>query len=99
IGILACGPLTTIPGIILGMTELNAIRKGRAPKAGETYAKISLYGSIGTTALATLSCILGSVIFMWWMKMITRRSTEAAYTVSDGRYLQSLHQCWQRVCQ
>jgi hypothetical protein len=49
-----CGPFTSIPGLILGKIEMNAIRDGQAPKAGETLAKIGFYVGIAATALYCL---------------------------------------------
>ena len=35
VSIVTCGPLLSIPGLVLGKIEMNAIREGRAPQAGE----------------------------------------------------------------
>src|SRR5262249_26771310 len=40
VSIVTCGPLLSIPGMILGKSEMNAIAEGRSPQSGETYAKI-----------------------------------------------------------
>ena len=58
VSIVTCGPFLSIPGLILGKVELNAIREGRAPQAGETYAKVGFYLGIAVTAL---SCVAGIV--------------------------------------
>src|SRR5262245_28608551 len=42
---LCCFP-TGIIGTLLGKMEMNAIREGRAPKAGETFAKVGFYVGI-----------------------------------------------------
>lgn len=54
-----CGPLTSIPGMILGKMEMNAIRDGQAPRAGEIFAKIGFYVGLGVTALAGLAVLIG----------------------------------------
>ena len=51
----------SIPGMILGKMEMNAINEGKAPQAGEAIAKVGFYVGIAATviyALATLSFIL-----------------------------------------
>ncbi len=48
---LGCGPFLSVPAFILGKQELNAIRTGQAPKAGETLAKFGFYGGITVTVL------------------------------------------------
>lgn len=58
VSVFTCGPLLSIPGLILGKMELNAIRQGQAPAAGETFAKIGFYLGIAATAL---SCLVGIV--------------------------------------
>jgi hypothetical protein len=47
-----CLILLSVPGLILGKMELDAIRNGQAPKAGETFAKIGFYVGIVVTALS-----------------------------------------------
>lgn len=44
--ILGMGPFLSLPGFILGRMELNAIRRGEAPRAGEAYAKVGYYTSL-----------------------------------------------------
>ena len=51
-----CGPLLSIPALIMGKLELDAIRAGRAPKAGEILAKFGFYGGIAVTLIY---CALG----------------------------------------
>jgi hypothetical protein len=46
-----CGPFLSIPALILGKQELDAIRAGQAPRAGETMAKFGFYGGIAVTIL------------------------------------------------
>ena len=43
-----------IVGIVLGKMEMNAIQEGRAPRAGETLAKVGFYLGIVGTALSLL---------------------------------------------
>ena len=49
-----CGPFLSIPGLILGKMEMNAIRDGQAPRAGEAFAKLGFYLGIVVTALFCL---------------------------------------------
>ena len=49
VGIFLCGLFTSIPGMILGKMEMDAIREGRAPAAGDGFAKTGFYvGMVGT---------------------------------------------------
>jgi hypothetical protein len=54
ISIFTCGPLLSIPGMILGKSEMNAIRQGQAPPAGDTFAKVGFYLGLGVTILSCL---------------------------------------------
>jgi hypothetical protein len=58
ISIFTCGALLSIPGMILGKMEMNAIRQGQAPPAGETLAKVGFYVGLGVTILTCLVGIL-----------------------------------------
>ncbi len=62
--LVTCGPLMSIPGLILGKQEIDAIKAGRAPVAGETFAKIGYYGGIAVTAL---SCLWMIPVAFYWM--------------------------------
>ena len=48
---IGCGPFLSIPALILGKQELNAIRLGQASRAGETLAKFGFYGGIVVTII------------------------------------------------
>lgn len=48
---MCCAPVGII-GIVLGKMEMNAIQEGRAPRAGESVAKIGFYLGIVATALS-----------------------------------------------
>ena len=63
--LVTCGPLLSIPGLILGKQEMDAIKAGRAPVAGETFAKIGYYAGI---AITILSCL---VFVPWAFYMFT----------------------------
>ena len=63
VALVTCGPLLSIPGWILGKQELNAIKSGQAPFAGETFAKIGYYGGIIVTVLSCLWIV--PVMFYW----------------------------------
>ena len=58
ISVASCGPLMSIPGLIMGKLEMDAINKGQAPQAGLTFAKIGFYAGIGLTLLY---CLVGIV--------------------------------------
>ena len=58
VSIVSCGPFLSIPGLILGKQELDAIRRGESPIAGEGFAKVGYYAGIVITAL---SCLAGFV--------------------------------------
>ncbi len=60
LGFVACGPLTSVPGIILAKMELDAIREGKASRESETTAKWAFNLSIAATVLSALVC------FMYW---------------------------------
>lgn len=51
LGLIFCGWFTSIPGMILGKMEMNAIRDGRASQSGSGLAKTGFYMGIGVTAL------------------------------------------------
>lgn len=49
IGVFLCGLFTSIPGMVLGKMEMNAIDEGRAPLAGKGFAQTGFYvGMVGT---------------------------------------------------
>ncbi|MFN0086380.1 MAG: DUF4190 domain-containing protein [Blastocatellia bacterium] len=64
ISIFTCGPLFSIPGMIMGKKEMDAIRQGEAPPAGETMAKIGYYVGIVSTVLACLGFLAWIVMFV-----------------------------------
>jgi hypothetical protein len=64
LGLIACGFLTSIPGLILGKMEMNAINAGEAPRAGETLAKVGFYLGIAGTAIYCLVGVIWAVIAM-----------------------------------
>lgn len=53
-----CGPFTSVPGMILGKMEMNAIRDGQAPRAGEVFAKVGFYFGLVVTALTCLAVLI-----------------------------------------
>jgi uncharacterized protein DUF4190/zinc ribbon protein len=61
VGIFMCGFLTSIPGMILGKMEMNAIRQ--APSAGEGVAKAGFYIGLIITILYSL-LILGYIFLI-----------------------------------
>lgn len=58
VSLVTCGFLLSIPGMILGRMEMNAIREGRAPQAGETYAKVGFWLGLAVTII---SCVFGGI--------------------------------------
>ncbi len=54
ISIVMCCTPAGIIGIVLGKMEMNAIQEGRAPRAGESVAKVGFYLGIVATALSLL---------------------------------------------
>jgi hypothetical protein len=61
VGLIFCGWLTSIPGMILGKMEMNDIRAGSAPQAGSGFAKVGFYGGIVVTAFYGL---IGGLYFV-----------------------------------
>lgn len=51
--VICCWP-AGIVGIVLGKMEMNAIQEGRAPRAGESMAKVGFYMGIAATAISLL---------------------------------------------
>ena len=64
VSIFMCGFLTSIPGMILGKMEMNAIRQGQAPSAGEGIAKAGFYIGLVVTILYGL-IILGYIFLIF----------------------------------
>ena len=54
ISVVMCCTPAGIVGIVLGKMEMNAIQEGRAPRAGESVAKVGFYLGIVATALSLL---------------------------------------------
>jgi hypothetical protein len=50
-GLIFCGWFTSIPGMILGKMEMNAIRDGQASASGSGVAKTGFYLGAGVTVL------------------------------------------------
>jgi hypothetical protein len=62
LGLVMCAFFTSIPGMILGKMEMNAINAGQAPKAGETLAKIGFYVGIAGTVIYCLGGIIWGIL-------------------------------------
>jgi hypothetical protein len=56
--VLCCGPLTGIPGAILGWMEISAIREGRASPRGMMMAQIGLWGGIILSVITSIISVL-----------------------------------------
>jgi Domain of unknown function (DUF4190) len=57
-----CWLFLSIPGLILGKMEMNAIRDGQAPKAGETFAKIGFYVGLVVTGLSLVLPVIWLIL-------------------------------------
>lgn len=57
LSLLTCGPLMSVPGMILGKIEMNSIRRGQSPAAGETFAKIGYYVGVIATLISCLTML------------------------------------------
>lgn len=65
LGLVMCMFFTSIPGMILGKMEMNAIAAGQAPRAGETLAKIGFYlGIAGTVIYCLGGLVWGILVFL-----------------------------------
>ena len=62
LGFVACGPFTSVPGIVLAKMEMDSIRDGRAPQSGENTAKWAFYLSIAATVISVL------MICVYWSR-------------------------------
>jgi Domain of unknown function (DUF4190)/zinc-ribbon domain len=63
ISIFMCGFFTSIPGMVLGKMEMNAIRQGQAPSGGEGVAKAGFYIGLVVTILYGL-VVLGYIVLI-----------------------------------
>ena len=75
-----CGPLMSIPAIILGKQEMDAIKRGQASRAGEGLAKAGFYGGIVSTVL---SCGAG---LLWLGFVETRRVCQHCRSINASSY-------------
>ena len=57
ISVFMCALFTSVPGMILGKMEMNAIRQGQAPLAGEGIAKAGFYIGLVVTILYGLGIL------------------------------------------
>ncbi len=62
VSLFTCGPLLSVPGLIMGKMEMNAIREGRAPVAGEAFAKVGFYVGIIVTVLYCAGGLIWALI-------------------------------------
>ena len=69
-----CGPLMSIPAIILGKQEMDAIKRGQASRAGEGLAKAGFYGGIVSTVISCGAGLLwlGFVVFAGGMAALNQ---------------------------
>src|SRR5262245_517088 len=64
ISIFMCGFFTSIPGMVLGKMEMNAIRQGQAPSAGDGIAKAGFYIGLVVTILYGI-LVLGYIVLIF----------------------------------
>jgi len=62
--IFGCVFFTAVPGMILGKMEMNAIRQGQAPPAGDGIAKAGFYIGLVVTILSGLA-VLGYIALIF----------------------------------
>lgn len=72
VGLVCCGPFTTIPAAIVGWIEIDAINKGQSPPSGKLLASFGLWGGI-------LFTVFQVGAFLLWMLF-------AAASVSSDSY-------------
>lgn len=63
-GLFCCGPLTSIPAIVVGWMEVAAIKQGQSSTAGMIFAQIGLWGGIAVTILQAAAFLLWILISM-----------------------------------
>ncbi len=56
VGLVVCGPLTTVPGIFFAKQDLNAVKEGRAPQSISGTANIALWLNVGVTVISVMIC-------------------------------------------
>ena len=56
VGLVMCGPLTTVPGIFFAKQDLNAVKEGRAPQSISGTANIALWLNVGVTVISVVIC-------------------------------------------
>jgi hypothetical protein len=69
VSLFLCCLFLSVPGLIMGKMELNAVRDGRSPLASESYAKISYYMGIVATIL---SIVFYFFRFFQWAAEVSR---------------------------
>jgi len=55
VGLLCCGPFTSVPGAILGWLEMSAIRAGQSSSQGMIWAQLGLWGGILVSIVTTIA--------------------------------------------
>lgn len=63
--------IAAVIGAILGKMEMNAIKAGRSPQAGETFATIGFYLSVANIAFAVVgTCASIAFVVLVWAGLI-----------------------------
>lgn len=64
VGLVLCGPLTTVPGILFAKQDIDAVKEGRAPQSISGTAKIAFWLNIGATVVSVLLCGFFSLLML-----------------------------------
>lgn len=65
LSIICCGFFVGVPAIIVGRSEIKAIKEGRSPKAGESIAQVGFILGIVGTALSCLGILLYAFLLIF----------------------------------
>ncbi len=71
-GLFCCGPFTSVPAIIVGWMEINAINQGQSSPAGRGMATFGLWGGV----IATLLHIGG---YLFWALLSLSATSDPYY--------------------
>ena len=63
-GLFCCGPFTSIPAVIVGWMEADAIKKGQSSPDGMRFAQIGIWGGIAVTILQGIGLLFWIILSM-----------------------------------
>lgn len=72
LALICCGPITGVPGAIVGWLELDSIKNGRSPAGGRWMALVGLWGGI-------ISSIIHVGIYFLWILMSMMSAASGPY--------------------